>query len=381
MDPASPTARAARLVDEAGRRSRSGVRERSDRLRVLLPAVLQTALATAGGWLVATEVVGHQAPFLAPVAAIIVLGQAYGQRARRAIEIALGVSVGVVIAELVLLGLGTGAAQIGLVVALAMVAVILLGGGRLVITQAAVSAALIATVKAPSGVDLSRAIDALVGGGVALAVGLVLFPIDPVRLVRRHRTPLLEELATVLDEVHGALAAADHDLAADALGRARGLDGLVARFGEAVDVGIEVGRGSPLRRRTLTGLRRNATAATELDLACRNVRVLARGAIRAADLHAHLPEQVVDAVGELAAAVRVLGPALDDPAQAAPAQELVLRAAGRASLALELTANLSSTVLVGQVRATAADLLGALGVEPTAAAPLIREAAQRAARA
>ena len=378
VEPTSPAARAARLVDEAGRRSRSGVRERADRLRVLAPAVVQTAAAAAVAWLVTTELIGHDAPFLAPVAAIIVLGQAYGQRARRAIEIAIGVSVGVLIAELVILALGAGAAQIGLVVALAMVAVILLGGGRLVITQAAVSAALIATVAPPDALDLSRPMDTLVGGAVALFVGIVLFPIDPVRLMRRHRAPLLEELALVLDEIHGALEANDHDLAADALGRARGLDALAARFVEAVDVGIETGRGSPLRRRTLTALRRNAVAAAELDLACRNVRVLARGAIRAADLRAHLPELTVEAVADLARAVRALGPALDDPARGGPAREAVLQAAGRASLGLEQTANLSATVIVGQVRSTASDLLKVLGVAPEEAAPEVRAAAARA---
>ena len=220
--------------------------------------------------------------------------------------------------------------------------------------------------------------DTLVGGAVALFVGIVLFPIDPVRLMRRHRAPLLEELALVLDEIHGALEANDHDVAADALGRARGLDALAARFVEAVDVGIETGRGSPLRRRTLTALRRNAVAAAELDLACRNVRVLARGAIRAADLRAHLPELTVEAVADLARAVRALGPALDDPARGGPAREAVLQAAGRASLGLEQTANLSATVIVGQVRSTASDLLKVLGVASEEAAPEVRAAAARA---
>ena len=379
VDPSSPAARAARLVDEAGRRSRSGAQDRLGRLRVLLPAVLQTAAAAAGAWLVAVELVGHDGPFIAPIAAIIVLGQAYGQRGRRAVEIAFGVAVGVVIAELVILALGTGAAQIGLVVAIAMVAVILLGGGRLVLTQAAVSAALIATVAAPDAIDLSRAVDALVGGAVALLVGLVLFPIDPVRLMRRHREPLLEELAEVLEEVREALTAADHDLAADALGRARGLDALAARFAEAVSVGIEIGRGSPLRRRTLVGLRRNATAAGELDLACRNVRVLARGAIRAADLGAHLPEHTVGAVGDLADAVRALGPALDDPALVGPARDAALRAAGCATLGLEQTSNLSATVIVGQVRSTATDLLKVLGIDSAEATVEVRRAAARVA--
>ena len=76
MDPASPAARAARLVDQAGQRSRTGLQDRVERLRVLAPAVAQTAGAAAGAWLVATLVVGHTAPFFAPVAAIIALAHA-----------------------------------------------------------------------------------------------------------------------------------------------------------------------------------------------------------------------------------------------------------------------------------------------------------------
>ncbi len=379
MEPASATARAARLVDQAGQRSRTGARDRVERLRVLAPAVAQTAGAAAGAWLVATLVVGHTAPFFAPVAAIIALAQAYGQRARRAVEVVVGVTTGVLVAELVILALGTGALQIGLVVALAMVAAILLGGGRLLLTQAASSAALIATVAVPDHLTLSRVVDALTGCAVALLIGLVLFPIDPVRLVRRHRQPLLDELAEVLDDVRRSLVSADHDAAVDALAAARGLDGAVARFSEAVAVGIETGRGSPLRRRSLAVLRRNGEAAAQLDMAVRNVRVLARGAVRAADLGAHLPEPTVQAVGDLAEAVLGLGAAVDDPTAGGPAREAALRAAGRASVGLEQTANLSATVVVGQVRSTATDLLRVMGMGADEAVIAVREAADRAA--
>lgn len=355
------------------------MRDRVERLRVLAPAVAQTAGAAAGAWLLATVVIGHDAPFFAPVAAIIALASAYGQRTRRAIEIVVGQATGVLVSELVVLALGTGALQIGLVVGLAMVAVILLGGGRLVLTQAATAAALIATVAVPDHLTLARVVDALAGGAVALFVGLVLFPIDPLRLVRRHRDPLLEELAQVLEEVRDALLSADHDAAADTLGRARGLDPAMAGFSEAVAVGVEVARGSPLRRRMLVAMQRNAAAAADLALAVGNVRVLARGAIRAADLQAHLPEPVVQAVGDLAEAVRGIGAALDDPANSAPARAATLRAAGCASLGLELTSNLSASVVVGQVRSTATDLLRVLGVGTEEAVAAVREAAATAA--
>lgn len=369
---------AARLLGSAGHRTRMGARERRERLLVLLPALVQTAVAAALASLAATELLGHPTPFLAVIAAIIVLSQAYGQRTRRALEFAVGVVLGVVVADLVLLALGTGPVQIGLIVLLATVAAVLLGAGRAVVTQSATTAALVATVTADA-VDFSRAADALLGGAVALLVAFVLLPIDPVKFAAGHRAILLEHLGAALEDVAAALGSGDHDRAEEALARARDLDGYMAAFAEAAMVGSEIARGAPLRRGKLPVLRRNAAAAVGLSRACGNVRVLARGAIRAADLHAHVPLPTVSAVRELAAAVRELGPAIDDSGADGPVRERALRAAAEASLGLEQTTNLSVSVIVGQVRSTAADLLAVLGVDAADAPGEIRAAAARAA--
>ena len=381
MDPSTTTARAARLLDDAASRSRTGVRSRVEMLRVVFPAIAQTALAAALAWLAATELIGHEAPFLAPVAAIITLGTTYGQRARRAVEIAVGVALGVLVAELVVLSLGTGPAQIALVVALAMTAAVVLGGGRMVVSQAGVAACLIATVGAPDSITLDRPIDSLCGGAAGLFVGLVLFPIDPLRLARRWRDPLLDELRAVLDDIREAIAAGDHDAAADALGRARGLDALSQRHIEATTVGGEIARGSPLRRRALPALAREAQGAAGIDLAVRNVRVLARGAVRAVDLEAHVPREMLLALEELADAVARLPAALDDPRRhGEAARDAALRAAGHASVVLEQTSNLAASVIVGQVRSMASDLVGVLGLPADEAREAVRRAAAAAAR-
>ena len=55
-----------------------------------------------------------------------------GERGRRALEVALGV-VGLVIADLVVLAVGVGAAQIAVVVAAAMAAAVLIGERRLLV--------------------------------------------------------------------------------------------------------------------------------------------------------------------------------------------------------------------------------------------------------
>ena len=58
--------RAQPLLEEAAERSRISARMRAERLRSTARAILQATLAATVAWLLATEVVGHQAPFSRP---------------------------------------------------------------------------------------------------------------------------------------------------------------------------------------------------------------------------------------------------------------------------------------------------------------------------
>lgn len=383
------TRRASQLLDTAAQRSRTTARQRWQRLWTVLPAVLQTALAAAAAFTIARDLVGHQAPFVAPVSAIVALGITYGQRTRRAVEIAVGVAVGVLVSDLITLGLGTGPAQIALVIFLAMSAAVVLGGSRLVVSQAATSSALVATVAVPDHLTFTRPVDALIGGALALLVNLVISPVNPARMAQRAATPLLEELAAVLRDVAAALEAAMiaaseagsttapdhvHDAAVDALTRARGLDRLMARFSEAAEVGVEVATLSPVRRSHRGDLEAYAREAEQIDLAVRNVRVLARGAIRAVDLAAHVPPEMIAALRDLASAVVALAPEPLDPDRAVRARAHALQAAASATLSLERTGNLSASVIVGQVRAMSTDLLKSLGATDAEAIEDVRQA-------
>ncbi|WP_181456160.1 FUSC family protein, partial [Burkholderia multivorans] len=77
------------------------------------------------------------------------LGLTQGERGRRALEVVLGVTLGIAISDLLVLQLGTGWWQLGLVVAVSMSAALLLGSGQMFAQQAAVSAALVATLQPP----------------------------------------------------------------------------------------------------------------------------------------------------------------------------------------------------------------------------------------
>jgi uncharacterized membrane protein YgaE (UPF0421/DUF939 family) len=373
------SARAQPLIEEAAERSRLSARIRAERLRDTARAILQATLAAPLAWLVATEIVGHPQPFFAPVSAMITLGLTHGQRSRRAVEVVLGVTLGIAIADLLVLGLGTGWWQLGLVVGLSMSVALLLGSGQMFAQQAAVSAALVATLQPPSdGVSFARAVDALLGGSIALAVSALVLPANPARMVRKAAAPVLDELAAVLEDVADALGRRDRTAAQAALDRARAIEELERDLREALVVGRETARLAPPRRRTLGTVDVYTDAAAQIDLAVRNVRVLARGARRAIDLDENVPPELAGALRALAQAVRALGSAIDDHGRAETVREPAVRAAAAATMALERTGNLSVSVIVGQVRSTAVDLLRGSGMSYEDAAEAVRGAVREA---
>jgi len=367
-------ARRDELLEQAAEASRTGLRTRRQRITTSARPILHSAVAASLAWLVATEMVGHQRPFFAPISAVVTLGLTVGERRRRAVELAIGVAVGIAIADALVAAIGTGTWQVGVVVALAMVAATLVGGGPLLASQAGASAVLVATLQPPDGgVDFGRALDALVGGGCALLVSSLLLPVNPLRLLRESAGPVLDALVEALEQLSEALTTrrpAAADAALLALARADGVhDGLVGTLetaGEAV-------RLSPQRRGALSGLDRYAVAVGQLGRTIEDVRALARGAMRAINADDSVPPEAVQAIGKLTGGARALKDYLDggDPEAARGA---ATDAAGLANAVLESTGNLSAVHIVGQIRLAAADLLRATGLPREQAQQIVRTA-------
>jgi uncharacterized membrane protein YgaE (UPF0421/DUF939 family) len=364
------------LIEGAADRSRTSMRTRFDRLRVAWRSIVQASVAATAAYLIATEVAGHSQAFFAPISAIITLGITVGQRGRRAVELAIGVAVGIGVADALVLLIGSGPAMLAIVVLLAMVTAVFLGTGQVMVNQAAVSAVLVATLPPAANFSGARFVDALIGGGCALVVNALLLPADPVKLVKAAAEPVLDELAATLREVADAIDTRTQEAAEHVLLRARELDRLEAELEDAVAVSRETARYAPSRRRSRGTVDFYAEASAQIDLAIRNVRVLARGVVRAARLGDNLPPEIADAVRDLAAAVLALREALADPDRADEVRTPALHAAAKATQVLEQTGNLSVTVVVGQVRSTAVDLLRGSGLTYDEAAALVREAAR-----
>jgi uncharacterized membrane protein YgaE (UPF0421/DUF939 family) len=339
---------------------RGQVHRRTSRLRAGLWTIAQTAIAVGAAWLIAQQI--DDSPFFAPISAVVSLAATRGQRTTRAIELVLGVAVGIAVADFIVSALGTSTPVLMLVVALSMGAALLLGGGTILISQAGVSAIFVTTVEQPHGFTPNRFIDALIGGTVALLVSQVLLPRDPVAGVQNTVHALSDRLGLALRETAAALRDGDVDRARRALEVARSADTNLEDFADAVDIARETISVRPPVWRARERLPLYAGAVAQLDLAVRNTRVLARRAVSAVRRHGAAPAALADAVDLLADALDELVHHLDDPEAETESRRMALDAARRATAVLDRDHSLSTSALVAQVRSTAVDLLRGSGL-------------------
>jgi uncharacterized membrane protein YgaE (UPF0421/DUF939 family) len=331
------------------------------RVRPQAVPILQTAVAAVAAYELARALpLPDQRPVFASIAAVIALGVSYGQRGRRAVELSAGVMLGLVVADLIVHLMGTGPLQVGIVIVVAMSVAVLLRGGEMVIVESAVSALLLVSLEpSTDAFSTTRLFEALVGGGVALAVGSVFFPPDPALLAARAANGVFGELGGVLEGLSRALATGDPRAAGAALDRAREADGRVRELEETLKVARETARLAPPRRGAGDMLERYSDALPHLDYAVRNARILARHGLRRVRGTVPAPEAVALAVDDLAQANWLLAASFDDPQRADAATMRARGAAERALQAYDRTPGLLIGEVVSAVRSTAVDLVRA----------------------
>ncbi len=346
--------------------------------------ILQTAVAACAAWFLAVLILGMDRPTFAPIAAVISLGLAVGERGRRAIELTIGVAFGVAIADLLVSFLGVGAVQGGILVVLAMVVAVFLGRGELGVNETAISAMII-MITFPSAdagfTPLDRFLEALIGGGTALLVNALL-PVNPERMVEEAAHPVFGESVVVLEEVAAALEEGNFERAQNAYLKAREIDARVAGLKEALIAGRETARLAPPRRRSLGHLELYAAAADQIDLTVRDVRAVARAALSAVRPEDSAPEQLTEALRSLARATEALGVYLEASGEPEETRRFALEAAVKARTLLneheDLARTLEVNALVHQIQSATVDLLGSTGVDRATALQTLNEATDRA---
>jgi uncharacterized membrane protein YgaE (UPF0421/DUF939 family) len=171
-------------------------------------SVVLTPLAAGLAWYIAHTLLGHHDPFFAPTAAAVSLSKVRVLRTQRGLQLIIGVVLGIGVGTAVRAVAGSppgasGAVVIAVAALIALAAAVILGGGFfeqgvLFVNQATTSAILMIAVGG-SATSYERLCDALVGGGVTLMFTAVLFPVDPLALIR-------DAARQVLAGLHDALA-------------------------------------------------------------------------------------------------------------------------------------------------------------------------------
>lgn len=356
-------------IDGAWEKSRTSLRGRVARLRSKSWHVGQCAVAAALAWLIANDVLGHDTPFFAPIAAVLCLGTSYGQRLRRVAEVTVGVAVGVFVADLFVVLFGSGWWQLAVIVALAMSVAILLDAGALLVIQAAAQSIVVTTLVPDPDQALVRWTDALIGGAVALLAAAVV-PRAPLRRPREQAAVVVRKIAALLRASAESSLDGDMDRAIEVLARARSTDGLIRELQDAAGEGLSVLASSPFRRRHKGGVRRMAELVDPMDRAMRNTRVLVRR-VAVANYHREpLPDAYSTLCVDLADATDEVAAALErDEMPSGVRSALLAIAEGTAQV--ERTSDLSADVVLAQIRSIVVDLLQITGLDVIAATDAI----------
>jgi hypothetical protein len=330
------------------------------------PLLQGTAAATAA-WVIAKHVFDHHEPFFAPIAAVVALNASRGERGSNAVRLLVGVIVGIVVGELAIGALGGGYGTLALATFAAMAVAVALGGARITIGQAAVSAILTVAV-ADGEAGPQRLVDALIGAGTALVFSQLLFSPEPVALLRRAESAALEDMGDALELIARALERDDEKLAEQALSSMRDLRDRLAEVSRMRRASSRVVRHSLAWRMRMAPVVRERENAGHLDLLGGSCLMLTRTMLT---MNTPDGRRLAPSVRELAGAVADLA---EEPGNRPTRQQAAHRAlaiARRAGgSAPQSQATLAASVAIQMV---ATDVMVFCGVDPRQAADAVRK--------
>jgi uncharacterized membrane protein YgaE (UPF0421/DUF939 family) len=322
-------------------------------------AIVQIVVAATGAYAFAAYVLGHPAPLLAATVCVSSLGLVRDARPRRVLETVLGMLVGILVAELLLLTAGSGWWQLALALGLTLLVARFLSAQASFAIAAAIQALIVMVIPAAS--PFLRLIDGIIGGIAALLV-TALIPRTLQRDEARSGAAVFRALDSAIGTLAQALRRGDRMRAERGLEKARALQPLVDAWGTTLDSGLAIARISPFLRRQRSELQRHERIRQSTDLATRNVRVIARRVVYLCDDGVARPV-AADTLGELARAAQLVSQSLTDISLEPVAREALRAVAGRLDPAtLQPGASLGDQNLIAALRPFAVDLLTATGM-------------------
>jgi uncharacterized membrane protein YgaE (UPF0421/DUF939 family) len=335
-----------------------------------IPTAIQLVAAVVASYSFAHFVLGHATPLLSITVVISTLGFSRDARPRRVVELAIGMLIGIVLSELILLVVGHGVWQIALVLFVTIVVARAVSANPAFAVAAATQGMLVMILPVPAGGPFVRSIDALVAGVVALLM-TALIPRDTRRIAVRDARNLTSTLSQAMHSMIEGVRDSNEPAASLALDRLRRTQELIDNWSTSLDSALAVARLSPFLRRQLPELRRQAALLQGFDLAARHLRVIGRRVFFL--LHSGGGRgELIELLGTVASAMELLGASVEHPASVAPAADLLRELAPRLDPeALMPHAPVTESVMVLLIRPLVVDLLVATGMTADEARALL----------
>lgn len=339
------------------------------RVRESGTAIVQLVVAATAAYAFAHYVLGHSAPLIAATVTLSSLGLVRDARPRRVAETVAGMLVGILLAEIVLLVAGSGWWQLAVALSLTLLAARFLSAQPAFAIAAGIQT--IVAVLVPATVTpFSRLLDGLVGGVAALAV-TALIPRSTVRDELRDARALFSGFDDAVATLVQALRRGDRMRAERGLEKARGLQGRTDAWRTSLESGIAIARISPFLRRQRSELQRHERVRHSLDLAVRNLRVVARRVVYLSDDAAPRPV-AAGLLADLARAASLVADALDDISLEPAARAAAVAVAARLDPASAMPGGaLGDHNLISAMRPLAVDLLTATGMPAVEARAIV----------
>ena len=327
-----------------------------------LPAAVQLSVAATASYCIAHYAFGHPVPLLAITITLSSLGFVRDARPRRVLETALGLAIGVALAEVLLLVVGRGVWQIALALFLTLVIARFANASPAVAVAATAQSAIVLLLTLPSGGAWARSIDGFVGGGVAL-VATALLPRDPRHAALRDADRVFLGLRRGIDDLARALGQGDRRPAERGLATLRSLHPLVDDWTTTLDSAIAIARISPFLRHRRPELLDQRRLLGGVELAIRSLRTIGRRvAALVADERSR--PQLAELLAAVGSAVDLLARSVHEPAEAAVARDDLLLIARRLDPErLMPGATITESLVAVLVRPVVVDLAVAAGAD------------------
>lgn len=331
-------------------------------------SIVQTPVAAGLAWYIAHTLLGHHQPFFAPTAAAVSLSKNRVLRGQHALQLIAGVVLGIGIGTAVKAVAGStpggsGAAAVGVAAAIALAAALALGGGFLeqgvlFVNQSATSAILmIAVVGTATGAE--RLSDALIGGGVAFMLTVVLFPAAPLPLIQDAVRQLFAALRDTLARLAELADTGTTPGPEWALAIGHRIQGQLAGLEQARSAARQVANLAPRRWPERSRIRRAAGQTAPLQLLAATVVSLAHASTARSAARRPDPPTLRNAIRELASAFAALAEGGD--ANAIQAALQANRARALATGAAQEGGSLSQQLIARLVETCADDTLRLIG--------------------